>query len=180
MHRLGLSRLRLRCTLSARRSQPQCWQVLHIHSSQSGQKLASCLSSSIPLPHAPQCVSVSTSGTVKTLAAALTWFSFCARCGLGFACSPRMRQAVCVVDSTNGYCFTHTWCVCQVVSGTIKKVGSSIGTSVPTIRTDADVATWREVRFICKKKACQSHIANLRMLKLNLAIETNQNPHCHL
>ena len=49
-----------------------------------------------------------------------------------------------------------------------------------TIRTDADVATWRNVRFIREKKACQSNIANLGVLKLSLAVAANQNPLWHL
>jgi hypothetical protein len=51
---------------------------------------------------------------------------------------------------------------------------------VSTIRTDADVATWRNVRFIREKKACQSNIANLGVLKFRLAFAANKNPLGHL
>jgi hypothetical protein len=68
----------------------------------------------------------------------------------------------------------------QGFSGTIKQISALVTSGVPTIRTDADIATWRKVRFIRKKKACQSNIANLRVLKLSVAVGTNQNPPWHL
>jgi hypothetical protein len=68
----------------------------------------------------------------------------------------------------------------QVVSSAIKQISALVASAVSTIGTDADVATWRNVRFIREKKACQSNIANLGVLKLSLAVGTNQNPHWHL
>ena len=67
-----------------------------------------------------------------------------------------------------------------MVSRTIKQISALVASGVSTIRTDADVATWRKVRFIREKKASQSNIANLRVLKLSLAVGTNQNPPWHL
>jgi hypothetical protein len=67
-----------------------------------------------------------------------------------------------------------------MVSRTIKQTSALVASGVSTIRTDADVATWRKVRFIREKKACRSNIANLRVLKLSLAVGTNQNPPWHL
>jgi hypothetical protein len=70
--------------------------------------------------------------------------------------------------------------MCQVVSRTIKQISALVASGVSTIRTDAVVATWRNVRFIREKKACQSNIANLRVLKLSLAVAANKNPLGHL
>ena len=70
--------------------------------------------------------------------------------------------------------------MCQVVSVAIKQISALVGSGVSTIRTDADVASWRNVRFIREKKACQSNIANLRVLKRSPAIAANKNPLRHL
>jgi hypothetical protein len=91
-----------------------------------------------------------------------------------------VKHTAYVIDTTKGNYLIRNKCVCRVVSHTIKQISALVASAVSTIRTDADVATWRNVRFIREKKACQSNIANLRVLKLSLAVGTNKNPPGHL
>lgn len=91
-----------------------------------------------------------------------------------------MKHTAYVIDIIKDNYLIHNKCVCRVVSHTIKQISALVASAVSTIRTDADVATWRNVRFIREKKACQSNIANLRVLKLSLAVGTNKNPPGHL